>query len=85
MSMRRDVKRQYKKDLKRIFIFILIMLPVLILASFCLEYFLHISGGWNMFLLVVIGGFGVLLMELIYSKVQKSKANKPKKKDPYAD
>ena len=39
----------------------------------------------NVFLLVIIGGFGVLILELIYKKVQEKKEKQPKKRDPYAD
>ena len=83
--MKREVKRQYKRDVKRLMLFVVLMLPLLLIASFLLDYGLHITGGWNIFLLVVIGGFGVLIMEVIYAKIQKAKAKKPKKKDPFAD
>ena len=85
MPMRKDVKREYKRDVKRMMIFLLIMLPFLAVITFCFDYFLHMDRVLNIFLLVVIGGFGVLIMELIYKKIQDKKAEKPKKKDPYAD
>lgn len=83
--MQKDVKKQYKKDVKRIFIWLLIMLPILAVVTFCFSYFLNMNNTLNVFLLVIIGGFGVLILELIYKKVQEKKEKQPKKRDPYAD
>ncbi len=83
--MQKDIKKQYKKDVKRIFIWLLILLPFLAVITFCFTYFLNMNNALNIFLLVIIGGFGVLILEFIYKKVQEKKANKPKKPDPYAD
>ena len=83
--MQKDVKKQYKKEVKRIFIWLLILLPFLAVITFCFSYFLNMSNGLNIFLLVIIGGFGVLLLEFIYRKVQEKKEKQPKKRDPYAD
>ena len=83
--MQKDVKRQYKADIKRIMIWVLIMLPFLAVITFCFSYFLQMNNTLNVFLLIIIGGFGVLICELIYAKIQSAKANKPKKRDPYAD
>lgn len=83
--MQKDVKKQYKKDVKRIFIWLLIMLPILAVITFCFSYFLNMNNVLNVFLLVIIGGFGVLILELIYKKVQEKKEKQPKKHDPYAD
>ncbi len=83
--MQKEIKKQYKKDVKRIFIWLLILLPFLAIISFCFTYFLNMNNFLNIFLLVVIGGFGVLLLEFVYKKIQDKKMAKPKKEDPYSD
>lgn len=86
--MDKQTKRELKKKRKRIYVFLLVAFPVLIVLSFLLYYFVPSlkEHEWIVIAIVVaVGGFLYILLEYLTKKREEKVAKEPKKKDPFAD
>ena len=86
--MDKRVKRELKNTRKRIYLFLLFALPILIILSVCLYYFVPTlkDHQWIVIAIVVaVGGFLYILFDYFFKKHEEKKSKQPKKKDPFAD
>jgi lipopolysaccharide export LptBFGC system permease protein LptF len=78
-------KKRFKLELKRIGIYLLILVPVLIFVSAIFSIY-NINSGLSIFLIVIIGIAFCVIFELIYFLFSKRKEKTIlDKKDPYSD
>ncbi|MDD2227590.1 MAG: hypothetical protein PHH71_03320 [Clostridia bacterium] len=86
--MNKQIKKELKQTYKKTGIFLLITFPILCIVGFLLYYFIPSlldSQFIVILIMVAVGGIVYLIMEIIISKKEKAKKDKPKKFDPFAD
>ena len=86
--MNKNQKREMKKQRKLIFIFLAVCLPIMVVLAYVLYRFVPslVNQQWIVVALIVI--FGLVLWfayQWLLKKQAEKNAQKPKKKDPYAD
>jgi undecaprenyl pyrophosphate phosphatase UppP len=86
--MNKNEKRELKKQRKMIYIFLAICLPIMLVLAYLLYRFAPslVNQQWIVVALIVV--FGLVLWfgyQFILKKQAEKNAQKPKKKDPYAD
>ena len=86
--MNKHEKRELKKQRKLIFVFLAVCLPIMLVLTYLLYKLAPslINQQWIVVALIVV--FGLVLWfgyQWILKKQAEKNAQKPKKKDPYAD
>ncbi|MDD2445827.1 MAG: hypothetical protein PHX09_03350 [Clostridia bacterium] len=78
----------FKKNIKKISWFLLIVFPILLVVGYVLYSLVPSLKDMQIvviMIMVVVGGFAWLIMEHISRKIEEKKSNKPKKFDPFSD
>lgn len=87
--MKAKQRAEYKSNLKRVLIYLLILFPIIIIFSFIFSAIGIKSSPLIIFMDIIIGGALCFLFEIFYVKMKDKKETenkiKPKKFDPYAD
>lgn len=86
--MERTPQNGFKKNFKKISLFLLIVIPLLCLVGFLLYSFVPSLENMQyvvIMIMIAIGGIVYLIMDYVSRKIEEKKKNKPKKYDPFAD
>ena len=86
--MERNPKNEFKRNYKKIGLFLLIAVPVLCIVGFLLYYLVPSLANMQyvvIMIMIAVGGVVYLIMEYVLRKREERLKNKPKKFDPFAD